>query len=321
VDLSIIIVNWNSIEHLKKCLMSIHNNVKEIGFEIIVIDNASYDGSEKMIRREFPNVVFIQSDMNVGFAKANNMGFRRSCGDNLLFLNPDTEILGESVNKMLIWLDSLSDGGAVGCKLVDSNLSLQTNSIQPFPTILNQLIDIEYLKLRTRGLKFWAISPLFSKDAKPQEIQAISGACLMVKRRVFEEIGRFSEEYFMYSEDIDLCYKIKLAGYKSYYIGEAAVIHYGGGSSKSQERDYFAAALMREAVFTFLKKTRGNTVAYGYKFTMLVSAAMRVMIIRALMMLFYNVALNGALKKWKRVFRWTVGLERERLALLIRGRQ
>ena len=320
MDLSIIIVNWNSAEYLKRCLKSIYNNIREMSFEVIVVDNASYDGCEEIIRCEFPGVIFIQSNLNLGFAKANNMGFRRSCGRNILFLNPDTEILGEAVSWMLTTLRSRSDAGTIGCRLVNSDLSLQTNSIQPFPTILNQLLDIEYLKMKAPGLKFWGISPLFSGDIKPQEVQVISGACLMVKRELFEKVGNFSEEYFMYSEDIDLCYKINRLGYKSYYLGGAMVIHHGGGSTKNEETDYFGAALMRQAVFTFLEKTRGKPVACAYKFTMLVSAAVRVVAIRALMMLFCNASLEAAFRKWNRVLRWTIGWENERLAMLRRGR-
>ena len=317
MDLSVIIINWNSVEYLKTCLTTIEN-LKEIVYEVIVVDNASYDGCDEVIKNQFPEVIFVQSDKNAGFAKANNLGVTRSSGRNLLFLNPDTEVLDTAINTMLVNLESLPNAGAVGCKLLNSDLSLQTSCIQPFPTIVNQLFDIEYIKMKTPGLKLWGIRPLFSNNGNPEEVQVISGACVMVKREVFEKIGGFSEDYFMYAEDIDLCYKINHAGYKNYYVGAATIIHHGGGSSKEQDKSYFGAALMREAVFVYLKKTKGKVVANSYKYTLMVSSVLRLLILKILMTLFKDKSLRGTMKKWEMVFRWTIGLEKQALGSLLR---
>jgi len=203
----------------------------------------------------------------------------------------------------------------MGCKLLNSDLSLQTSCIQPFPTLFNQLLDIEYLKMRMPRLKYWGMRPLFLNSAKPEEVQVISGACIMVKREVFEKVRGFSEDYFMYTEDIDLCYRINQAGCKNYYIGEAAVIHHGGGSSKSQEATFSNAAILRESVFTFLEKTRGKAVANCYKWTMMLSAAARLVILKTLTMIIERESLAFTLKKWKMVFRWATGLEKPFLGI------
>jgi N-acetylglucosaminyl-diphospho-decaprenol L-rhamnosyltransferase len=315
VDLSIIIVNWNSVKYLKSCLESI-KNLEPITYEIIIVDNASYDGCAEFIEKEYAGAIFVQSGKNLGFAKANNLGALHSSGRNLLFLNPDTEIIDDAIQGMQSSLEALSDAGAIGCKLLNSDFSIQTSCIQPIPTVLNQLIDIEYLKMKTKKLKLWGIRPMFSVNRKPEEVQVISGACVMVKRDVFNEIGCFSEDYFMYSEDIDLCYKIKKAGYKNYYTSEACVIHHGGGSSKSHDQTHFGAALMREAVYIFLKKTKGRATAQTYRAAMMLSSIIRVIILRAMILILMRDELKISLNKWKRIFRWAIGMENKKIELI-----
>lgn len=315
MDLSIVIINWNSSEYLKACLATIYNHLGNITHEIIVVDNASYDGCDQFVKNTYPNVIFIQSDKNLGFSKANNLGATRTCGRYLLFLNPDTEVLGTAINVMLANLDSLPNAGAVGCKLLNSDLTLQTSCIQPFPTIVNQLFDIEYLRMKTPGLKLWGIRPLFSNNVHPEEVQVISGACIMIKKHVFEEIGGFSEDYFMYAEDIDLCHKINQAGYKNYYVKDATLIHHGGGSSREQDESNFSSVLMREAVFIFLKKTKGIVAANSYKRALMVSSIFRLLALKILILPFFKDRLfRRADKKWEMVFRWSIGLEKRKLA-------
>lgn len=315
MDLSIIIVNWNSVKYLIECLESI-KHLESISHEIIVVDNASFDGSEHVLRKEYPDVVFIQSDRNIGFAKANNLGIRRSSGRNLLFLNPDTEIIGGAIHAMLSNLDMLQDAGAIGCKLLNTDFTLQTSSIQPFPTILNQLLDIEHIKMKTKNLKMWGIWPMFSNCKNPVEVDVISGACLMVKKNVLEKIGCFSEDYFMYAEDIDLCYKIIKADYKNYYYGEVSVVHHGGGSSKGNDQTHFSAALMREAVFSFLNKTRGKVIALSYRFSTMISALIRIFIIKCALIILIENKFIYSLKKWERIFGWSIGLEKRKMELI-----
>lgn len=313
--LSIIIINWNSVEYLKKCLQSIYCQNNNLDFEVIVVDNASYDGCDEFIRNEFPQVEFIQSKENVGFARANNLGYEYSSGRNLLFLNPDTEILDSAINKMYSYLESLTDVGAVGCKLLNTDLSVQTSCIQPFPTILNQALDVEYLKLKFPKLKLWGITPLFFNDGNPEEVEVISGACIMTKRDVFEKIGMFSTDYFMYSEDVDLCYKIWQAGYKAYYINDAEIIHHGSGSSGKKQDNYFSILSMKESRMKFLKKTRSKFYANLYRLSIIIISLFRIILILSMLPInrylgkdFYD--LRYSFKKWKKILRWSFGIER-----------
>src|SRR5262245_17998065 len=145
-DISIIIVNYNSCAFTRACLNSIRSNRGDLRLEIIVIDNASFDGCGEMIQSEFLEVAFIQNPVNLGFAGANNLGVAVSRGANLLFLNPDTELQPGALTEMLNALSSNADAGAVGGRLLNSDLSLQTTSIAAFPTICNQLLGLEFLQ-------------------------------------------------------------------------------------------------------------------------------------------------------------------------------
>src|ERR1700730_4736937 len=146
MDLSIIIVNWNSGDYAVKCLASIYASPCDFDFEVVIVDNASSDDSRQVIQQHFPFVKLIRSSTNLGFPRANNLGVVHSTGSNLLFLNPDTEVLGSALARLQSYLNSLPDVGVVGCRLLTSDLSLQTSCVQPFPTLLNQVTDIEQIK-------------------------------------------------------------------------------------------------------------------------------------------------------------------------------
>jgi len=226
VDLSIIYVNWNSADYLRECIPSIYEHTRGISFEIIVVDNASPAGDIGALKREFPSIILIRSAVNLGFAGANNLGVEHARGACVLFLNPDTRLIGPALTTMLQALSSLPDAGVVGCKLLNRDLSVQTSCIMQYPAILHQFCEMECLRLRWPG--FWGIGPLFRDDPLPAKVHAISGACMLMRRDVFEKVGRFSEDYFMYAEDLDLCFKTQRSGFSNYYVGKAQIIHYAG---------------------------------------------------------------------------------------------
>jgi GT2 family glycosyltransferase len=312
LDLSIIIVNWNSAGYVRKCLSSIYANTRELQFEVIVVDNASHDGCGEMLVREYPNAIFIQSHQNLGFARANNLGFQSARGRALLFLNPDTELVGPALNTLFGQLQTLPGAGAVGAKLLNTDRSLQTSCIQSLPTVLNQTLDIEFLRARSPRSRLWGMAPLFSGESAPAEVEVISGACLMLNRDLFEKVGRFSEDYFMYSEDLDLCFKLKQAGRKNYYVPAAALIHHGGGSSQ-RSQSQFSSVMVRDSVCRFLAKTRGQCYAVAYRSAMSLSAAFRLLLLAVVapLGLFSQKrrASLSALRKWFAVFKWSLGLE------------
>jgi GT2 family glycosyltransferase len=173
MELSIICVNWNSVPYLRECIASIYEHTRDLRFEIIVVDNASPQRDVDSLRETFPAIRIIKSPNNVGFARANNLGVRHSSGTCLLFLNPDTRLVSPAIKLMLSFLSSSRDAGILGCKLLNSDLSIQTDSIRAFPTILNQLFDIEYLRVRWPGCSLWKIAPLFLYDFKPTRVELV----------------------------------------------------------------------------------------------------------------------------------------------------
>ncbi len=227
---SIIIVNWNSLAYLQECLHSIYENSGDIEFEVIVVDNASAVDETVAIKAAFPLAITIRSDKNLGFAGANNLGFQHASAPNILFLNPDTKVIGSAVATMVRRLEGSPEVGALGCKLLNTDGSVQTSCIQRFPTITNQVLDLEFLRQRFPLWSVWGIAPLFTDRSEVSDVEVISGACLMISREAFERAGRFSEKYFMYAEDVDLCYQTRKAGWRVCYTGDATVIHHGGGT-------------------------------------------------------------------------------------------
>jgi N-acetylglucosaminyl-diphospho-decaprenol L-rhamnosyltransferase len=313
IDLSIIIINWRSKDFLRKCLASIYANTRDVPFEIIVIDNASFDGSEEMVHREFPEVQFIQSAENLGFARANNLGFDRSKGQNILFLNPDTEVSDGAIRALLAALDSRPDAGIMGCKLLNSDLSVQTSCIQSYPTLLNQVFDADYLRRIFPKSSLWGTQPLYEVQEGPAKVEVVSGACLLIRREAFEKAGLFSETYFMYAEDVDVCYKVKSSGWGVYYLASATVIHHGGQSSSKKTENNFATIMTRESLYNFMKVRRGKLYAVAFRLTLGLAAFCRILMLGSIMVLtlgrFGRDSLPLAMRKWSGVFRWAVGLE------------
>ena len=314
MQLSVIIVNWNSLAFLRECLRTFYRETTGLSFEIIVVDNHSPEGGIATLRGQFPDIQIIESDRNLGFAAANNLGFAHSSGETLLFLNPDTAIIGAAVSVMAEQLRALPDAGIVGARLLNSDGTMQTSCIQTFPTILNQLLDIEFLRVRWPACSLWNIAPLYSRETKPSPVEVISGACMMMKRTVFERAGKFSEDYFMYAEDLDLSYKVMRLGLRNYYVGDAEVVHYGGGSSSQKSVSQWSTTMKLRAVEKFCSKTHGRLYGLCYRGAMGGAAIGRLLAI-GLCRLFGSLvanrkALESAWSKWAAVLRWSVGMAR-----------
>ncbi len=317
MDLSIICVNWNSVDYLRECIASIYANTHDVSFEIIVVDNASPQKGVELLKDRFTDIKILKSSRNVGFAAANNLGFEASVGEYVLFLNPDTELLGPTVNILLDHIRALPDAGIVGCKMLNSDHSVQITSIQKFPKILNQIVNIEYLQLHWPSCPIWDIGPLFSEQSHPVRVEVIPGACMLLRRSVFQQVGMFSEDYFMYAEDLDLNYMVKQAGYKNYYISKAAIIHHGGKSSSQQEVSQWATMMKYRAMTRYYRKTRGRFYEAMYR-TAMGFVALGRLVLLGLMYPFGSVLWDGksirnSFEKWKVVLKWAIG--RQKLAL------
>ena len=310
MDLSIVIINWNSLEFTRQCVASIVENVSGLEYEIIVVDNASPDGSGRLIESLSLPMKVVHAPRNLGFSRGNNLGVDHSSGKIILFLNPDTIVQGTAIQEMTAALRDAKDLGVIGCTLLNRDLSIQMTCIQRFPTISNQLFGIDWLKRWRPGLSIFGMRELFSsRDSSVAEVEVVSGACLMVKRSVFESVGRFSTDYFMYAEEADLCYKVLKAGWKVGYIRDAQIVHFGGQSTGKRE-DGFADIAMRESLFKFFKKFRGAPYALLYRAALLLGAVARIAL--ALPLLAFPVRHKDALRvlrKWTRISAWSLALQ------------
>lgn len=309
VELSIIIVNWNSARYVRQCVQSIEFNPPALPLEIVVVDSGSFDDCGEMLHREFPQVRFIQSQENVGFAAANNLGVHHSRGRLLLFLNPDTEIVGDAISKLIAVLENSSSAGLIGARLLNSDGSLQTSCVQSFPTILNQVLDAEWLRRLSPRSRLWGISALHDPVARVSPVEVVSGACMLMRRSIFQNLGGFNEKFFMYSEDLDLCYRIRRSGLTCIYAADAEIVHHGGGSSSSA-RSMFSVVMMRESIYRLLQMHRGKLVALSYRAALGLSSLVRLpaLSLKLAGQKLGGKSLNtGSLKKWMAILRWSIG--------------
>ena len=313
MDVSIIIVNWNSAAYVQACVRSIYQHTRDVRFEIIVVDSGSFDDCGGMLAREHPQVRFIQSDKNVGFAKSNNLAARGAEGRFLLFLNPDTEVRGPALHKLFDAATALPDAGALGARLLNSDGTLQTSCLQAFPTIANQVLDADLLRKWFPQARVWGTAALYAKTTDPIRVEGISGACLMTPRAVFDRVGGFSEDYFMYYEDMDYCLKVRKAGRNNYFVPAAEVVHHGG---KSSGGDYSrtASVVMAESGWRFFLAQHGRVYAALFRACMATKAVSRCCMLACVRWLAPSTRrreqAKAALGKWVSILRWSFGGEK-----------
>jgi N-acetylglucosaminyl-diphospho-decaprenol L-rhamnosyltransferase len=230
IDLSVIIVSWNVRELLRECLRSIEQREAKIAMEIIVVDAASSDGTVEMIEAEFPEVVLLPQTENVGFPRGNNIGLSHAQGNHLFLLNPDTEIIGDSLSTMLDYLNDHPEVGALGPQLLNSDGTVQS-SRRRFPTLATGFFESTWLEGLATGLlrRYYALD---LPDEAIAEVDWVVGAAIMVPRKVYNQIGGMDEAYYMYSEELDWCRRIKAAGWRVVYFPHAKIIHHYGKSSE-----------------------------------------------------------------------------------------
>lgn len=268
MDVSILIVSYNTADLLQQCIRSVYRHTTGVQFEIIVVDNASADGSAQMVRDEFPEVILIEPTENLGFGKANNSGAKRASGTYLFLLNSDTILTENSVKILKDFIDQATDQriAAVGCKLLDENREPQV-SYGFFPSILQELFEYGCYKLFR---KFYTdnLSPNI-RDAGDQikEVDYISGADLFFRKAIFDQAGGFDEAFFLYYEETELCYRLKQQGYKLIWNPGTSIIHYVGASGQDQNQlNYRTLELYYASKYRYYKKCHGKSAAVLVKF-------------------------------------------------------
>jgi len=244
MDLSIIIVSWNVKDLLKKCLKLIFKFQGNLKIEVIVIDNASSDSTSEMIKNDFPQVKLISNDKNLGFAAANNQGIKQATGEYILFLNPDTEILADTLQFSIDVFKKHKDTGAVGCQILNPDPSTPQStseqassgqalqpSVRRFPTFWSQLLilyKIHHLFPNLKTFKHYLASDFdYSKEST---VEQIMGAFILTKKEIIDKVGNFDENFYLWFEEVDWCQRLKDFDYKVYYTPKAIIIHYGAQS-------------------------------------------------------------------------------------------
>ncbi len=256
-DVSVVVVNWNTRQLLRDCLDSIRANSDGYAVEIVVVDNHSSDDSVEMVRRDYPDVVLIANNSNTGFARANNQGVRAAAGRYVLLLNSDAMLTPGALRSLVALADSNPKIGMVGARLVNADGSFQA-SYTRVPTLVQEALILSGLGRLLRGRYYPSYGP--EEDGGPRPAGYVEGACMLSPRSAYLEVGGLDEGYFMYAEDVDLCYTLAKHGWLVVYQPAARVIHLGSASSKNRKPQR-EADLYRSRVRFFRKHYGGAQAA------------------------------------------------------------
>jgi GT2 family glycosyltransferase len=253
IDLSIIIVSWQVRDLLKECLASIFLETKNLEFEVIVMENASRDQTVEMVAEFFPKVAIISSLKNLGFGKACNLAVKQARGRYLLFLNPDTVIINQAIEKMVKFMEAEPQIGISGCKILNRDLTLQP-SVRKFPQLSDHLAMLFKLHHLIKLDRYFMTSFDYQQTS---EVDQVMGAFFLVSRRLLKKVGVFDERFYIWFEEVDYCIRCKQAGFNVVYTPVAEIIHLGG-QSFSQKRNIKNQWNFCQSRWRFVAKHQGN---------------------------------------------------------------
>jgi GT2 family glycosyltransferase len=259
VDVSVVIVNWNARALLRNCLRSIADQTRLSSYEIIVVDNDSTDGSQEMLRSEFPGVIAVLNEQNVGFAGGNNQALRIARGRYVLLLNPDTLVLDGAIDTCVAYADTLRDRhvGVIGCQVWEDDATIQMTCFQ-FPSPLNTLLNLLGVTRRFTRSRFLSRSEMRWWDRRDErEVDVVSGMFMLVRREALEEVGLMDEGYFMYAEEADWCYRFWQAGWSCLFTPRARIMHLEGGANSTKLASAKMYVHLQKSVLRFQRKNRG----------------------------------------------------------------
>jgi GT2 family glycosyltransferase len=261
-ELSIVIVAWNCKTFIKECLDSLASYRRDPTTEIVVVDNASVDGTYQLVRECYPEVVLVQSNENLGFPRGTNLGIRNSSGRYLCLINPDVRVLDGCIQKMTAYMDSNPEVGLLGPRMLDSN-GVPGRSYMGAPTLWNLLCRALSLDMLFPGSKLFSSFLMFYFDrSRTTEVDVLNGWFWMTRRRALEEVGVLDESLFMYADDLDWSKRFRDANWKVVYLPEAESIHYGGGTTARAPIRF--AVEMQRANFQYWKKNYGRAFQVAY---------------------------------------------------------
>ncbi len=251
--ISVIIVNFNVKIFLNQALDSIQKALSGISAEIFVVDNASRDGSVALVKENFPDVKLIENRSNAGFAKANNQAIKLAKGKYLVLINPDTLVQEDTFLLLLDFFKNCHDAGMVGCKILNPDGSLQLACRRSIPTpwiAFTKMVGLS--RLFPKSHLFGKYNLTYQNPDQVSVVDAISGSFMMVRSKVIQEIGMLDEQFFMYGEDLDWCFRIRQAGWKIYYVPDTKIVHYKGASTQKAHLD--TLLVFYRAMLQFVRK-------------------------------------------------------------------
>ena len=320
MDLSVIIVNWNTKDLLKGCLYSIKKNTDNNRVKVIVVDNASSDGSRKMVQTLFNDVVLINSGGNIGFAKANNLAIPNVNTPFILFLNPDTQVEADTIDAMIKFIKENPSIGALGCKMKSPLGVFPTDKdahglgLQWFPSPMKELLTILLISEKTVSM-LRRYFPYHDPNISGY-VSKLYGGCLMVRKEVLDQIGYFDERFFMYCEDVDLCKRIIEGGWKLFYMSEVEIIHLVGGAT-SRASDHFSTLMMCESVSKMIEKYYKKRGKLFYRLAVFSGSYVRLFILILFkiisMILFPNILkidYKKSFSKYIMMIKWSLNLQK-----------
>jgi GT2 family glycosyltransferase len=277
LDVSIMIVNWNTRDLLVRCLRAVYDTIRGLEFEVIVVDNASTDDSVATLREQFAHVRLIENQENVGFARANNQAINAARGRYVLLLNSDAFLHTGAVETLVEYMDQHAEVGAAGCMLFYEDGTLQ-RSCSAFPTVWTELWQALWLDrlFPTHPLfgKYWM---MYWKMDDARQVDVVMGACMMLRRQALEQVGLLDEQFFMYSEEVDLCYRLKQAGWQVCFVPEATATHIWGGTARKVQREETFLRLYASRAL-FFRKHYGRLTTLLYKWVLALGSLLRVVI-------------------------------------------
>ncbi len=274
--LSMVIVSWNTKDLLEKCISSILMNQPGGEYEIWVVDNASTDGSAHMVRENFPSVKLCESTENLGFARGNNMAIRQASGKYVLLLNPDTEVKPGALDTLIHFMDENPLAGGAGPYLLNPDGSLQASSF-PIPTLAREFwhffrLDVIF-PIGVYKMKRWPTDHI-------RPVGYLKGACLILRHSALDQVGLLDEDYFMYTEEVDLCFRLQKAGWRLYWVPQAKVVHYGQQSINQVADEMFQQLYKTKIIF--FRKSYGKTISRLYKVIILAMLLPRILLVSPL---------------------------------------
>lgn len=273
--LSIIIVNWNTRELLAQCLESVSSEIHRLGplsVETLVVDNASTDGSSQMVQERFPWVQLTENQENVGFARANNQAILQSTGRYVLLLNPDTEVKPGAFETLIHFMEAHPEDGGAGARLLNPDHTLQA-SCYPAPTLSREFWRMFHLDV----LVPYGVYRMDDWDlSKQREVDVIQGACLILRQEALNQVGLLDGEYFIYSEEVDLCHRLQKAGWKLHWVPQAQVVHHGGQSTQQVAAEMFLRLYQGKIIY--FRKHYGWLTSQIYKLILAAGTLTRLMI-------------------------------------------